>query len=349
MRIIFPYPARQHPIALWFIALLLLLPPLAHAAKPARVFKQQYAMGTVYQIVAYSESSVRASQAIDAAFREIVYLDHVMSNFDPASDLSQLDRSAHFHAARVPPDLFRVIGDSLEYSRMSQGKFDITLAPVIDLWKAAQRSGVPPSPGQIRTAQGCVGYRKIQLIPPDRIEFHSPCMRLDLGAIGKGYAVDRAVDVLRSYGIRSALVNAGGSTFFGLGAPPDQPGWLIHLRDPSGRLGPEIVLKGNSVSTSEQWRASLIDAGSFGHIVDPATDRPEASRFAVSVAAPTGTQTDGLSLTLFMLGPEAGSRLIRNRLLDTAAIWVWPSGKSETVSTGPVITFDRRDAMKGDH
>lgn len=327
--------------ALYCFLAILLLPPLAPAAGLQRVFKQQYTMGTVYQIVAYDESPSRASTAINAAFREIVYLDHVMSNFDPDSDLSRLDRSAHFRAVRVPPDLYRVIADSVEYSQMSDGKFDITLAPVIDLWKAAQRSGVAPPPAQVEAAEKCVGYKKIQLLPPDRVEFHSPCMRLDLGAIGKGYAVDRAVDVLRSYGIRRALVNAGGSTFFGMGAPPGKRGWLVHLRDPSGRLGPQIILNGNSVSTSEQWHASIIDAGQFGHIVDPGTDRPATSRFAVSAAAPTGTQTDGLSLTLFMLGPLAGKRLIKQRLAHTAAVWVWPSGKFETVSTGPVITFDR--------
>lgn len=315
--------------------------PKAPPVSSQLVYKKQYAMGTVYQILAYSTTPLRASQAIDAAFRRIVELDHVMSNFDPGSDLSRLDRSARFRAARAPPDLFDVIGDSLAYSRLSNGKFDITIAPVVDVWKAAQREGTPPSSGQIDRLRPCVGYQKIQLIPPDRIEFHSPCMRLDLGAIGKGYAVDRAVEVLRADGVRNALVNAGGSTFFGLGAPPGQAGWLVHLRDPSGRLDPTVTLHDNSVSTSEQWRASLIEAGAFGHIIDPVTDRPVKSTFAVSVVAPTGTQTDGLSLTLFMMGPDAGKLLVKRKLPYTAAIWVWPSGKFEMVSAGPKIQIGK--------
>lgn len=328
----------------WFKALFLpaaLAFFLPKAATPRLVYKERYAMGTVYQILAYSPSPARASEAMDAALAEIVYLDHVMSNFDPESDLSRLDRSAHFAAARVPPDLFAVIRDSLAYSQLSDGKFDITIAPVVDVWKAAQREGAPPPTTEIDRLRSCVGYQKIQLIPPDRIEFRSSCMRLDLGAIGKGYAVDRAVEVLRAHGVRNALVNAGGSTFFGLGAPPGKLGWLVHLRDPSGRLDPEVVLHNNSVSTSEQWRASLIEAGAFGHIIDPVTDRPVKSNFAVSVVAPTGTQTDGLSLTLFMMGPSAGKLLVEKKLPNTAAIWVWPSGKSEMVSTGPKIQMVR--------
>jgi thiamine biosynthesis lipoprotein len=307
------------------------------AASPQLVYKKQYAMGTVYQIVAYDPSPARASQAIDAAFQQIVDLDHVMSNFDPESDLSRLERSARFHAVRVPPALFAVIRDSLTYSRLSAGKFDITIAPVVDLWKAAQREGTPPSAAQLDRLRACVGYQNIQLLPPDRIEFHSSCLRIDLGGIGKGFAVDRAAEVLRAQGIRSALVNAGGSTFLGWGAPPGLSGWLVHLRDPSGRLDPQVVLHNNSVSTSEQWHASLIEPGEFGHIIDPTTERPVQSSFAVSVVAPTGTETDGLSLTLLMMGPSAGKQLVKKDLTDTAAIWVWPSGEFGTVSNGPEI------------
>lgn len=304
------------------------------------IYKKQYAMGTVFEIAAYSPAPQRTARAIDAAFRAVVALDHVMSNYDSASDLSHLDRAAHFRAVRVPPDLFRVIQASLVYSRLSGGKYDVTVAPLVDIWKSAAASGRLPSAAELNHVRNCVGYPKVQLIAPDEIEFHSKCMRIDLGSIGKGYAVDRAVEVLRSHGVRDALINAGGSTLFGMGAPPGREGWSIRLRDPSGRAGPEVTLHNNSVSTSEQGKTSLIEAGKFGHIIDPVTAEPVRSDFAVSVVAKTATATDGLSTTLFLMGPPAGTRLVR-RLPGVAAIWISPAGVAGEVSNGPVIRTSR--------
>src|SRR5262249_42952951 len=152
----------------------------------------------------------------------------------PDSDLSRLNRTAHFQSQPVPHDLYRVIEESLHYSRVSGGKFDITVAPLVDLWKAALTGERVPASEQLEKVRGCVGYEKVELIPPDHIEFHSPCIRLDLGSIGKGYAVDRAVDILRANNIRNAFIDAGQSTLYGMGAPPGQDAWEVHLRDPSG-------------------------------------------------------------------------------------------------------------------
>ena len=112
---------------------------------------------------------------------------------------------------------------------LSEGKFDISIAPLVNLWKAALRGENMPSPAQQENVRSCVGYEKIELTPPDRISFRSSCLQLDLGAIGKGYAVDRAADVLHSLGIRDALINAGGSTIFAMGSPPSQTGLACTL------------------------------------------------------------------------------------------------------------------------
>lgn len=322
----------------WTIPLAFFLFPVTIAASSSSqfVYKKQYSMGTVYEIVAYSPSVNRATHAIDAAFQAIVALDHMMSNYDAQSDLSRLDREAHFRSVRVPPDLFQVIQDSLVYSRASEGKYDVTVAPLVDAWKSAMRGGEPPSAQKINKLRGCVGYRKVQLIPADRIEFHSSCLRIDLGSIAKGYAVDRAVKILRSQNIQSALINAGGSTLYGIGAPPGRAGWSIRLRDPSGRIEPEVILRDDSVSTSEQEAESLIDADKLGHLIDPVTGEPVRSDFAVSVVAKTATTTDGLSTTLFLMGPNDGAQLVR-KLPDVAAIWVSPMGQTSVASTGPKI------------
>ena len=185
-------------------------------------------------------------------------------------------------------------------------------------------------------ARACVGYEKIELTPPDQITFHSPCLQLDPGSIGKGYAVDRAAEILRSHGIRDALINAGGSTMLAMGSPPGQTAWRINLRDPSQTIHPYVMLNDQSVSTSEQTPSSLLGRDSAGHIVDPNTGRPLDSQFAVSVVASTGALSDGFSTTLLLLGPKQGKSLV-TRTPDVSAIWISPNTQMETVTNGPQI------------
>jgi thiamine biosynthesis lipoprotein ApbE len=265
-------------------------------------------------------------------------LDEVMSDYKPDSALSRLNRSAHFEAQTIPPDLYRVIEESLQYSRLSGGKFDITVAPLANLWKATVRGQAAPSPAELEKSRACVGYQNIELLPPDRVEFHSPCLQLDLGAIGKGYALDRAAELLRRYGISNALLDAGGSSIYAMGAPPGQKAWTLNLRDPSGNLQPQVKLSDSSVSTSEQTARSGLVKNSPGHIVDPGDGAPLQTAFAVSVVAKTATASDALSTTLLLLGPERGERLVK-QVPGTAAIWVSADGRSKSASTGPKILF----------
>lgn len=307
---------------------------------PFFVHKKKYIMGTVFEIVAYDEPATHASEVIDKAFQEIVRLDQLLSNYKTNSDLTRLNRSAHFHAQAVPRDLYRVIEQSLQYSRLSGGKFDITVGPLVNVWKAAMRGERTPSPAEEEKLRGCVGYEKIVLLPPDRIEFRSSCLEIDLGAIGKGYAVDRAVEILRSHGIRNALVDAGGSTIYGMGSPPGQTAWLVHLRDPSGQIDPRVMLSEASVSTSEQTPPSLLGNDSAGHIIDPGKGVPLKTIFAVSVIAKTATASDALSTTLLLTGPEQGKALVKT-MAKAAAIWISSRGQAETASNGPQILLGR--------
>ncbi len=307
----------------------------------AFVHQKKYVMGTVFEIAAYGESPARLSVAINRAFQEIVRLDAVMSNYNSASDLSRLNRSAHFHAEAVPRDLYRVIEESLLYSRLSDGKFDISVAPLVNLWKAAMRGDHVPSSAQEQKLRRCVGYQNIALFPPDRVEFRSPCLQIDLGAIGKGYAVDRAVEILRSFGVERALINAGGSTIYAMGSPPGQTAWLVHLRDPSKQIDPQAMLCDDSVSTSEQTPGTSLGNNSPGHIVDPETATPSKTTFAVSAIAKTATASDALSTTLLLIGPEKGKAMIKN-MANAGAIWVSPNGETESASSGPQILLGRR-------
>lgn len=304
------------------------------------VYKKKYVMGTIFEIAAYDQSREHASNAIEKAFQEIIRLDTLLSDYKPDSALSNLNRSAHFHAEKVPSDLYRVIDQAVQFSRLSGGKFDVTIAPLVNLWKAAVRGEGTPSRAQQEEVRSCVGYEKVELIPPNRVSFRSPCLQLDLGAIGKGYAVDRAAEVLQSSRIRNALVNAGGSTILAIGSPPGQPGWLVHLRDPSNKLDPQVVLKDGSVSTSEQTAPSLLGNDSAGHIIDPDTGMPLKTVFAVSAVSRTASASDALSTTLLLLGPEKGRALIEG-MENVSAIWISPEGQVETVSGGPQILLGR--------
>jgi FAD:protein FMN transferase len=317
----------------------------ASASGGQLVYRKKYAMGTIFEIVAYGPSPARTSRAIDQAFNEVLRLDHVMSDYIPSSDLSRLNRTAHFRAEPVPADLYQVIQQSLDYSRLSSGEFDITVGPLARIWKAEIRDGKVPSKAEEEKLRRCVGWQKVALVPPDRVEFRSSCMAIDLGAIGKGYAVDRAAAVLRSYGIKSALISAGGSTIYAMGSPPGQPAWVVHLRDPSGKLSPEVSLSGNSVSTSEQTRDPQHGSAPFGHIIDPAKGVPVRTPYSVSVVAGSATASDALSTTLLLMGPERGKSLVK-KLPKVAALWISGQGKSEVCSTGPRISLGRSDGPK---
>jgi FAD:protein FMN transferase len=328
----------------WAAALIVLFVALASRGQNSEnrhlVYKKKYIMGTVFEIAAYGESSEHTSAAIDEAFREIVRIDDLMSNYKPDSALSKLNRSAHFRAQKVPIDLYRVIEQAVQFSRLSGGRFDITVAPLVNLWKAALAGDSIPSPEQQRRAEDCVGYKKIELRPPDQVTFQSSCLQLDLGAVGKGYAIDRASEILRSSGIRDAFLNSGGSTILAMGSPPGQSAWLVHLRDPSHKIDPYVMLKDQSVSTSEQTAPSLLGPKSAGHIIDLATGRPTETEFAVSVITSSGTPSDGLSTTLLLLGPKAGKPLV-DSMTNVSAIWLSPKAEIETEINGAQIFFGK--------
>jgi thiamine biosynthesis lipoprotein len=318
-----------------------LVASLVHSAENrVLVYKKKFAMGTVFEIAAYDQFSEQASDAIEKAFREVVRVDDLLSDYKTKSALSRLNRSAHFHQEEVPSDLYRVIEQAVEFSRLSGGKFDISVAPLVNLWKGALRGGNVPTAAQQEEVRSCVGYEKIELTRPNRISFRSSCLQLDLGAIGKGYAVDRAAEILGSLGIHDALINAGGSTILAMGSPPGQNGWLIHLRDPSNKIDPQVILKDESVSTSEQSAPSLLASDAPGHIIDPDTGIPLKTQFTVSAISRTATESDALSTTLLLLGPTKGSRLVKT-ISDVSAIWISHDEQVQAISGGPEIFLGR--------
>jgi thiamine biosynthesis lipoprotein len=290
------------------------------------VHQQRYCMGTMFDIVAYHPSRPDAEQAVERAMEEIVRLDQVMSDFKADSDLSKLNREGSRGFVAVEPSLYDVIQESIAMSRRSGGTFDVTIAPLLNTWRRAQSEGRRATPAEIAAAKRCVGYENIETSAPDRIRFRSDCLEIDLGGIGKGYAVDRAIAVLKSAGIRNALINGGGSSIASIGAPPDRQGWPVQLAATvSGSR--TLLLKDGSISTSQQHLVAFpFTPGSFGDILDPHTGAPAESRMSVSVVAPSATVSDALSTTLLMLSADDAARLLA-QFGEVSAIWVSEAGE----------------------
>lgn len=297
-----------------------LVPLLSASHSPnSPIARSRYAMGTMFDIVAYDATR----EAVERALDEVVRLDGVLSHFKPDSDLSRLVRDGRRSFVGVDPALYDVLAHALVFSKQSRGAFDVTIAPLLRTWKAASEADRQPTSGEIARARACVGYEHIDLEPPNRIRLRSDCLDLDLGGIGKGYAVDRAMAILRTAGIRDAVVNAGTSSIAAIGSAPGERGWPVRLG--AGRDAPVLRLRDASISTSQQAFAS--GARMAGDILDPRTGAPAETAMSVSVVAPTATASDALSTTLLIL-PVAEGRLLLQHFTGVSAAWISPEGKT---------------------
>jgi len=312
------------------VVLLLLVASASARTEPlSPVHQQRYSMGTMFDIVVYHSSRADAERAIQKAFEEITRLDQVLSHFKPDSDLSKLVREARRGFVAVEPSLYEVLQQSIIFSRASGGKFDVTIAPLLRTWKEAHAQGRRPSDAELDAARRCVGYERIEVPAPDKIRFGSDCVEIDLGGIGKGYAVDRAIAVLKAAGMQHALVNAGSSSIAAIGAPPGRTGWPVRLgASVSGRT--TLLLRDTSISTSQQSFLRFgSEAGAFGEILDPQTGAPAGSRLAVRVVAASATVSDALSTTLLMLSTDEAARLLE-QLADVSALWISAAGELQS-------------------
>jgi FAD:protein FMN transferase len=303
----------------WVMTLLGLLAsdPL-HTESLHLVHRQRYCMGTMFDIVAYHPSREDAERAVVLAMAEIARLDQVMSHFKADSDLAKLVREAPGGFVTVEPSLYAVLQESMTFSRLSGGRFDVTIAPLLRAWRVAREEGRRPTTAEISAARRCVGFEKIEARDPDRIRLHSDCLDIDLGGIGKGYAVDRATSMLRAAGIRHATINAGSSSIAFIGTAPGRQGWPTRL--PGNASGPGTLwLKDLTISTSQQ----------NGEILDPSTGVPAASEMTVSVIAPSATVSDALSTTLLVLSVREGRKLLSD-FSHVSAFWISPAGELKT-------------------
>jgi thiamine biosynthesis lipoprotein len=280
------------------------------AATPApellRLEASAQAMGSTYSVVLYDEDRNRMESAADDAFEEARRLDALLSNYRPESEWSKVNREAAQHPVAVSRELFDLLADCVEYSRASEGAFDITVGPLMRIWGFYKGTGHLPRPGEVAAAMSHIGYRNIVL---DRahltVAFAKPGVEIDPGGVGKGYAVDKMVEVLKKDGIRTALVSGGGSSIYGLGAPPDEPGWKIEIKNPYNEFEhvAEVTLKDMSLSTSGSYEKFFVAEGkTWSHIMDPRTGYPSQGTLSVSVVAPRTLDSEVWAKPYFING-----------------------------------------------
>jgi thiamine biosynthesis lipoprotein len=282
-------------------------------------------MGTTVEVYLYAANRVRAAELLEAAFEEIERVEAALSNYRPTSELSRINANAAAAPVTTDPEVFGLIERALEYSRRTEGAFDLTVGPLVKAWGFFHGTGRHPSDDELADARARSGWTNVDLSGTTRsVRFVTPGLELDLGAIGKGWALDCAAETLRRHGVSAALLGAGQSTYYAIGAPPEDDGWPIRVTDPhdTARTLSTVLLRDQALSTSGTSEKSFeLGERRYSHIIDPRTGHPVAGMAQVTVTAPTATDSDALSTAMFVLGPERAGELLR-RTSGIAALLV---------------------------
>ncbi len=269
-------------------------------------------MGTAIHVELWGEDERDAQCAITAVMDEMHRIDHTMSPHKPESELSRINRDAAREAVPLSAEMYRLIERALEFSRFSDGAFDISFASVGNLYD--YRAGTAPSAQALARGLAAIGWQHLILDPKTRsLRFGREGMRIDLGGFAKGHAVDNAVAILGELGVRHAIVSAGGDSRV-LGDRRGRP-WSVAIRDPrrEGGVVAVLPLEDTAISTSGDYeRYFERDSVRCHHLIDPRSGRsPDALR-SVTILAPDGLTAEGLSKTVFVLGAQRGLELIES-------------------------------------
>ena len=296
---------------------------LAHAEWLAR---EEAIMGTRIAVEVWHEDPAAGAAAIDAVIAEMHRIDALMSVYKPESRLSEVNRDAATRPVKVEPELARLIARALEFSELSEGAFDITYASVGYLYD--YRAHIHPTDAQITAALPGINWHHVVVDPAaSTIRFTQPGGRIDLGGIAQGDAVDTSIAILAKLGITNATVTAGGDSRI-LGDRRGRP-WIVGIRHPDDRnkVIARIPLEDAAISTSGDYERFFDEGGvRYHHIIDPKTGKSPHGIRSVTVIAPTSTIAEGLTKSVFIMGPERGLALIDARA-DVDAVVVTAEGK----------------------
>jgi thiamine biosynthesis lipoprotein len=300
-------------------------------------------MGTFARVVAVAEDSSTAQKCIDAALVQINKVDELMSDYKSDSEISLVNKNGFNKPIQVSPSTYEVLQKSLEFSRLTDGAFDITVGPLVDLFHSAEENEIFPDKEQIAQAKSKVGYEKLKLDDQNMtVRCTVEGMRLDLGAIAKGYAVDKAVEAMQNSGAIGGMVDLGGDIRC-FGTPSkSKKNWIIGLQNPNTEqdtTGRDVLLKlkltEGAVATSGDYQQYiLIEGKRQSHIMDRKTGTSAEGLSSVTIIADNATDADALATAVSVMGAEKGLALIE-KLPNTEAILIAsPPEYKLTKSTG---------------
>jgi thiamine biosynthesis lipoprotein len=264
-------------------------------------------MATRFELMLHGDNPVALRAAGEEALDEIDRIEAQLSLYRGGSEVAKLNKEAHQRAIRVTPGLFRLLEQARDLSRATNGAFDVTIAPLVRCWGFMGGTGAMPDAAAVADARAMVGMEQVKLEPANlTVRFARPGVMLDFGAIGKGYALDRAAELLREAGVASALIHGGTSTSFAIGTQPDGQLWKVAITAPRQEAAPEpspplavVDLEDESLSVSAVWGRSFRSGDkTYGHVIDPRTGAPADSALLSAVVLRNATETDALSTAL---------------------------------------------------
>jgi thiamine biosynthesis lipoprotein len=299
-------------------------------------------MGTFAHVVAVAADSSTAKGCIEAAFAEIEKIDKLMSDYKSNSEISELNRDGFRRAVKVSKSTYEVLQRSIEFSKLSGGAFDVTVGPLVDLWHSAEDANSLPTDAELQQARSRVGYDKLILDANEMsVRFAVEGMRVDLGGIAKGYAIDKAVEAMQKGGAVGGMVDIGGEIqCFGL-PQAGRSKWRIGLQNPNEAEDgfdagtPLLVLNltDTAVATSGNYRRFVTIGGKrYSHIVDPESGYSSESLASVTIICSSSTEADALATAVTVMGKEKGLALIKT-IPGTEAVLITSAPKYELVKT----------------
>lgn len=314
---------RASAFCLLWVGLGCAVPPFPVAPRegrsaPVAISDGRYAMGSILEITLVGVAETEANRALEKAYSEVARLEKLASRHDTESALSRLNRGEGLDA--LPPDLLALLRESVRYAEMTRGAFDISVGTWVDLWIAAAERDRLPSVVEREAARARSGPHAFSIDERGRAVLAEGA-RLDLGAIAKGFALDRLVaDV--APGARGALFNFGQSSYWGLGRPADSDAWRLLLRDPDGGYAGTLELHDRALSISASLgRSSAIEGRRYGHIIDPRSGEALYRNAQVAVLAPHASLAEALSTAVLVMGADEGLAAIEG-LPDCEALWL---------------------------
>jgi thiamine biosynthesis lipoprotein len=311
---------------------LLLVFLAAQAMAQKDVHRTEKLMGCRFDFTIVADDDTRAERFIEMAIAEIQRIERLISSWDEHSQTSEVIRQAGVHPVKVDKELFDLIQRSIKLSELSSGAFDISFASMDRIWKFDGSMTKLPTPEEIRASVAKVGYQNIILNSADTTVFlKNEGMRIGFGAIGKGYAADRAKELLQAEGVTSAIVNASGD-LNAWGSKADGTDWLVAITNPLNKekAFAWLPVKNSAVVTSGNYeKYALIDGQRYSHIIDPRTGYPSQGISSVSIFAPKAELADALATAVFIMGVEVGVDLI-DQLPDIECVIVDADNKIHT-------------------